>query len=362
MNNHKLPETIKKIAMFTDIHWGRRSNSKVHNQDCIDFVDWFCLQVQADSSITHIAFLGDWFESRSAINIETMEYSRKGICKLDSLGIPILFIVGNHDLHRRTTREIHSVKIFEELTNLTVIDSPTIIDDLLFCPFMFDHEYPELLKYNHLWAWLGHFEFKNFVITGYNTVMDHGPDHKIFSGPKKIFSGHFHKRQAQDNVRYIGNVFPADFGDAGDINRGMCTYHVKEDKIEFKDWDVCPTYYKTKLSDVIDNKWTPLNKMKVKCIVDVDISYQDAQDLREAMIETYQLRDFILEEDRETKQGVLEGDNVTVTDSMLDFTGIDDLVINQLELLKGDPKIKIDPSVLIEIYKDLPVEVEEGDE
>ena len=291
-----------------------------------------------------------------------MEYSYEALQRLNGLGLPVYFIVGNHDLHRRTTRELHSVRIFNEFDNIVVIDKPTVVDNLLFCPFMFDHEYPSLIKHNDLWAWIGHFEFKNFVITGYNTVMDHGPDHKMFSGPKKIFSGHFHKRQGQDNVQYIGNVFPADFGDAGDINRGMCTYLVKEDKIEFTDWKDCPTYYKTRLSEVIDDKWMPLPKMKVKCIVDIEISYQDAQELREAMIDTYKLRDFLLEEDREAKQGVVEGDNVKVTESMLDFTGIDDLVINQLEILKTDAKIKVDPDLLIALYKDLPSEITEGTE
>jgi hypothetical protein len=227
---------------------------------------------------------------------------------------------------------------------------------------LFDHEYPDLLKHNELLAWFGHFEFKNFIITGNSVVMEHGPDHKMFSGPKRIFSGHFHKRQGQDNVQYIGNVFPADFGDAGDINRGMCTYDVKEDKMEFRDWDGCPSYYKTHLTDVIEGKWTPLPKMKVKCVVDVEISYQDAQELREGMIKEYKLRDFVLEEDREAKQGVLEGENVTVTENMLDFTGIDDLVTQQLEVLKLDPNIKVDPDFLISIYKDLPIEIAEGNE
>lgn len=357
------PTAFKKIGMFTDIHFGRRSNSKIHNQDCVDFVEWFCKQIEADGKYSHICFLGDWFESRSAINIETLEYSYMALKRLNELGIPVYFIVGNHDLHRRTTREIHSVRIFNEMTNFTVIDSVHVEDGLLFAPYLFDTEYPALVQHNKLWAWFGHFEFKNFVLTGYNTVSTHGPDHTMFAGPKRIFTGHYHKRQGKDNVQYIGNAFPMDFGDAGDIKRGMCTYHVQEDRIEFVDWPDCPSYYKTKLSNVIAEDWTPLPKMKVKCIADVEITYQDAQELHEAIVKAYNLRDFIIEEDRETKQGILEGENVKVTESMLDFTGIDDLVVQQLETLKLDKKMKgIDADVLIEIYKDLPVEVIEGDE
>lgn len=348
--------------MFTDIHFGRRSNSKIHNQDCLDFIEWFCKKVKADKTITHVAFLGDWFESRAAINIETMDYSYVGLQMLNSLGLPVYFVVGNHDLHRRTTRDVHSVRMFNELSNFKVIDHPIVEDGILFSPFLFDTEYADLVKYNDLWAWMGHFEFQNFIITGYNTIMEHGPSHKSFSGPKRIFSGHFHKRQGQDNVQYIGNAFPMDFGDAGDYNRGMCTYSVKEDKIEFADWSDCPKYYKTQLSEVLAETWRPLPKMKIKCVVDVEIGYQDAQDLREGMIDVYKLRDFILEEDRAAKQGVLEGDNVTVKESLLNFTGIDDLVVQQLELLKTDANVKMDPDLLISIYKDLPIESAEVEE
>ena len=357
---NKYPEKLKKIAMFTDIHWGKKNNSRIHNQDCLDFLDWFIFQL--DKDVSHIVFLGDWFESRSAINIETLEYSRQGICKLDKLGLPIFFIVGNHDLHRRTTREIHSVKFFDELKNLTVIDHPTIIDNCLFSPFLFEHEYTNIIQHNDLYAFFGHFEFKGFMITGNNMLMDHGPDHRLFPGPKRIFSGHFHKRQQIDNVHYIGNCFPHDFGDAGDYERGMATYYVKDDKLKFTNWSGCPKYYKTTLSRVIDESWTPLPRMKVKCVIDGDVGYQDAQDLRDAMIKTHRLRDFVLEEDRAAMQGLHEGENVKVTESMLDFTSIDDLVIQQLMAVKDDKKSTIDAEMLIEIYKSLQVEATEKDE
>lgn len=359
----KKPTVLKKIGMFTDIHFGRRNNSKVHNQDCLDHLTWFCGKIKEAGDYTHIAFLGDWFESRSAINIETMEYSYQGLRMLNDLGIPVYFLVGNHDLHRRTTREVHSVRMFQELTNIVVIDKPTVIDECLFSPFLFEPEYGSMIQHNDLYAFFGHFEFKNFVITGYNTVMDHGPDHTLFNGPKKIFSGHFHKRQVNDNVVYIGNAFPMDFGDAGDFERGMCTYHVQDDRVEFENWDDAPTYGRTTLTKVMDGSWQPKQKMKVKCTIDVELGYSDAQELRDGMIEMYQLRDFVLEEDRAAKQGVLEGDTSKVTESIgVDFSGIDDMVIAQLEAAKEDKALKVDPDKLIEIYKNIKIEIIEGTE
>jgi DNA repair exonuclease SbcCD nuclease subunit len=355
------PVEFKKIAMFTDIHFGRRGNSKIHNQDCLDYVNWFCTQVK-NGNYSHVAFLGDWFESRSAINIETLEYSYMALQQLNNLGMPVYFCVGNHDLHRRTTRDVHSVRMFNEMSNFIVIDKPTIVDSIMFSPFLFEEEYPKLIEYNDLWAWCGHFEFKNFILTGHTRVAEHGPDHRVFSGPKRIFSGHFHKRQEQDNIIYIGNAFPMDFGDAGDYDRGMCTFYVNENKVTFTNWNDCPKYYKTTLSAVIEEKWHPLPKMKVKCIIDGEVSYQDAQDLRNAMMEGYNLRDFSLEEDRAVKQGLLEGDNCKVEETLMEFDSIDGLVIKHLETIKDEKKSIIDGMMLVEIYKSLSIEVSEGDQ
>ena len=32
---------FKKAAVFTDIHFGLKNNSSIHNQDCEDYIDWF---------------------------------------------------------------------------------------------------------------------------------------------------------------------------------------------------------------------------------------------------------------------------------------------------------------------------------
>ena len=32
---------FKKVACFTDIHFGLKSNSTTHLNDCEEFVDWF---------------------------------------------------------------------------------------------------------------------------------------------------------------------------------------------------------------------------------------------------------------------------------------------------------------------------------
>ena len=38
---------FKKAAVFTDIHFGLKSNSLQHNQDCNNFVDWFITKAKS---------------------------------------------------------------------------------------------------------------------------------------------------------------------------------------------------------------------------------------------------------------------------------------------------------------------------
>lgn len=338
-----------KYAIMTDIHFGRRMSSQVHNQDCIDFVDWFCDRVVAEGC-THIAFLGDWFESRANINIGTLEYSYRALKRLNSLGLPIRFCVGNHDLHRRSTREIYSTNMFNEFANVTVVADPTVIDGMLFLPYLFDDEYPALSAYSNIPVWMGHLEFKGFNITGYNMVLDHGPDHGLFFRQRHIFCGHFHKRQARDNVVYIGNCFPMDHGDAGDLARGMCIYDVGGDVVEFIDWDDCPRYEKVRLSDVLAGKWNPTHKKAyVKCIVDVDISYSEAQAIKDEIMNSFQVRDFKLEENGDLRSALTEGDDSLAVEE--ESMSLDEIVVSSIKGITDIPNINVD--MLTTIYTEL---------
>ncbi|MCK5344041.1 MAG: metallophosphoesterase [Candidatus Heimdallarchaeota archaeon] len=346
-------KTLKKSACFGDIHHGKKANSHSHNQDCLNFVTWFCEQVRSDPEIDHVIFLGDWNENRSALNIATLNYSYKSAKLLNGLGIPVFFIVGNHDLYHRHTREIHSVVPFQEFDNFIVIDEPTLIEQIgdgaLLCPYLFPEEYPNLVKYIDIPFWAGHFEFKGFMVTGHGMIMPTGPNHEDFNKPKHIISGHFHKRQAVDNIVYMGNTFPMDFGDAGDVGRGMMTYNHVSDEMLFIDWVDCPKYTKTKLSDLLDKTVILHEDSRVKCVVDIPISFEESQHLRQSFTERYNLREFTLEESHEIR-AVLSG-----TDANIDWEGDNLLGVNELvmQMLNEINSQHINNQKLVEIYQGL---------
>ncbi len=223
---------------------------------------------------------------------------------------------------------------------------------MLFAPYLFhaDGEYTELIeKYRQVPFWAGHFEFKGFLVTGYGIKMPTGPEPADFDGPEHIVSGHFHKRQADRNIVYMGNTFPMDFGDAGDDERGMMTHdHVKNEML-FYDWKECPKYLKVKLSDLLNETETVYPNSRVKCIVDVPISFEESTAVREAYMKKFDLREFSMEESLEIREA-LSDTETTIDWEENELASVNELVLQMLTDIESE---HIDNDKLVDIYKGL---------
>jgi DNA repair exonuclease SbcCD nuclease subunit len=295
--------------------------------------------------------MGDWHENRNALNISTLTYSYEAGKLLNALGLPIFFCIGNHDLYHRHTRELYSVIPFHEFTNFVVVNEPLLLPNMgegtLISPYLFSHEYPDLVKYLELQTWWGHFEFKDFVVTGYNITMPTGPDPIDFAGPT-IFSGHFHKRQSKNNIHYIGNTFPMDFSDAGQTDRGMVVYDHTTGKINYKNWAECPKYAKVRLTEILDDTTSVPTNARIKCIIDVPISYEESSFLKQKFIDDFQLREFAMEESQDIVDA-LKGDVVELGDDVK-LDSVDDLVIQMINSIDTP---HIETAMLAQIYQQL---------
>jgi len=344
---------LKKAACFTDIHFGRKSNSIQHNQDCINFVNWFCDYVKNDPSIDHVVFMGDWHESRNNLNIITLHNSYISAKQLNNLNLPIYFIIGNHDLYFKKSRDVYSVIPFNEFSNFNIIDKPTLIKEthkpVLLCPYLFEEEYEQLTKYYNIPIWMGHFEFKGFIVTGQTIIMPTGPDPTKFNKPKFIFSGHFHKRQRNKNIVYIGNTFPMDFSDVYDIERGLMVFDYTNEEILFENWKDCPKYIRTTLSEIKEEKIELDSNTRVQCIADISLSFKETTELKQQLTEKYNLREFVLTDIDTLNESLTQTEvNTDIEDPTL--LNIDHLVLHMLNQIKDKD---IDNKLLQEIYKQI---------
>lgn len=352
---------LNRILKFTDIHWGARDNDLVHLNDCTKFIEWV-VQLATTKQIDAIAFLGDWFENRSSIDLRTLQRSYEGMKKLDSIGIPIFFMIGNHDLMFKFRREIASPVIFDEFKNIILIkDEPISITTdtgvkMLFCPFLFHDEYVESAPLvNSHDVVFGHFEFQGFVVTGKHAIMEHGPDHKLFNAPKRIFSGHFHKRQTKGNVTFIGNTFCTNYGDVHDVERGVSIYELNSDRLTFENYPYNPMFFYVNLSELLDNEQLTFPAdSRVKCFIDVPVEYSEIQNLKSEMMDMFNLREFTLEDVYSSKEMLTQEQDgvslVTTTDVPVEY---DQAIPHILETNLVVVNSSIRKDVLVDLFEQL---------
>lgn len=334
---------FKKAAVFTDIHYGLKSNSITHNTDCDSFIDWFIQKAKEEGCETCF-FLGDYNHHRASINIQTLQFGLKGLEKLSKNFDTVYFIPGNHDLYYRDKRDIHSVEWAKHLPNVEIINDWFITKDVVIAPWLVGDDYKRLPKLEGKYLF-GHFEMPNFYMNAQVLMPDHGEikDTHV-SNFETVFSGHFHKRQSRNNIWYIGNAFPHNYADAGDDQRGMMILEWGKDP-EFHAWPDQPLYKVYKLSEVLDNpEGLLLPKSSVRIHLDIDISYEEANFIRETLIPKYSIREMSLipiKSDQHS-QDLAPGE--------IKFESVDQIVIDNLTAIESD---YFDSKLLLEIYRNL---------
>ena len=335
-------QLFKKVACFTDIHFGLKSNSQVHNQDCEDFVDWYIAKAKEEGCDTGI-FMGDWHHNRNSLNITTMDYSLRALEKLGSAFDQFYFFPGNHDLYYKDKRDIHSVEFGKYIPGITIVHEPITTGDVTMCPWLVADEWKAIGKKKAKYIF-GHFELPHFYMNAMVQMPDHGEIQlDAFDGYEMGFSGHFHKRQSKGNMHYIGNAFPHNYADAWDDERGMMILEWGG-KPEYHSWDNQPTFRTVKLSQLIDEADILIKpKQHLRVTLDIDISYEEASFIKEKFVSDYDIRELTL---------ITEKKNVEInTDIDIQaFESVDQIVSSQLVNIDSDTYNK---NTLLEIYNNL---------
>jgi len=336
-------QLFKRVACFTDIHFGLKSNSAVHNQDCEEFVDWFIQEAKAAGAETCI-YLGDWHHNRNSINLITLDTSMRCLEKLGAAFEQFYWFPGNHDLFYKDKREIHSSAFGKHIPGVTVIDEITTIGDVTLVPWLIGDEWRDIGKVKSKYMF-GHFELPLFYMNAMVQMPDHGELQAVhFEHQDYVFSGHFHKRQNRGKIWYIGNAFPHNFADTWDDDRGMM-FMDWGGTPEFKSWSEAPKFRNVKLSELIDRKEEIMkSKMYLKVNLDIDISYEEANFLKETFINEYDIREISLIQEKTNLEGNID-DNPDA-----EFESVDQIVTEQLVNIESDA---FDKKLLLDIYHNL---------
>ena len=334
---------FKKAAVCTDMHWGLKSNSLVHNRDCEAFIDWFIAKAKEEGCETGL-FLGDWHNHRASINLQTLQFSVRALEKLSKAFDKFYFIPGNHDLYYRDKRDIHGAEWAKHIPNIVIVNDWFTEGNVTIAPWLVGDDHKRIHKLSGQYMF-GHFELPHFKMNAMVEMPDNGEikvDH--FNGFESVYSGHFHMRQKKENVTYIGNCFPHNYADAGDSARGMM---VKEWGMEDKyfSWPDQPLYRVLKLSDAIDNAASIFKpNMLVRVELDIGISYEEATFIKETFIKDYNLREMALIPIKTNSVGI------DLAPGEIKFESVDQIVTDQITNIESE---FYDPKLLLKIYQSL---------
>ena len=265
--------------------------------------------------------------------------------KLGAAFEQFFFFDGNHDLYYKDKRDVNSTGFAKHIPGITFIDEITTIDDVTIVPWLVGDEWKKLrnLKSKYIF---GHFELPSFYMNAMVQMPDHGELRaEDFQHQSYVFSGHFHKRQQQGVVHYLGNAFPHNYADAWDDDRGMMILDRENDKEPvYVNWPDCPKYRTVKLSQLIDEADTLIKpNMYLRVNLDLPISYEEASFIKETFINTHNCREISL-----IPQKSLE--EISTQLDIQQFESVDQIVAGEIAAIDSD---NFNKKTLMDIYNEL---------
>lgn len=163
-----------------------------------------------------VIFLGDTFHTHAVIRSEIMKLVYNSIRKISQKS-QVIMIVGNHDLNSANNPTSHSLEVFKHLSNIQVVDTPSIVDNDLYVPYLHHSEaFMEACNLNKNYQRI----FAHQLFLGANMgfiTSSEGVKCSDLNEQVKIFSGHIHKKQILNQVTYVGTPYASESSDADEV-------------------------------------------------------------------------------------------------------------------------------------------------
>tara|TARA_R100000655_G_scaffold24671_7_gene50061 strand:- start:1027 stop:2061 length:1035 start_codon:yes stop_codon:yes gene_type:complete len=221
-----------KVAIITDTHYGARKGSKhLHDYFEMFYRDIFFPSLE-EHKIDTIIHMGDIFDSRKAIDLQSLEWSKKVVFEpLKKYKVHAL--IGNHDCYYKNTNHVNSPELLlKDYPNIKTYSKASEISldklKILLLPWINSENFEEtenLIKKTKAKVAMGHLEVNGFKATR-GHMMESGMDVKIFSKFEKVYSGHFHTRSDDGQIFYLGNPYEMFWNDVNDP-RGFHLFDTK---------------------------------------------------------------------------------------------------------------------------------------
>jgi len=335
-----------KIAIICDTHFGTRGDSELFLDHSLNFFENRFFPYLRKEGIDTILHLGDFFDRRKYVNINTLNQVRKRfLSQLE--GFKFHCILGNHDTYFRSTNEVNSLKeiLDDRYSSVILHEEPTTLDfgglGIALVPWINKknrEDFLNFIKTCKTKILMGHFEINGYEVIPGLRFAD-GLDARLFHRFSSVMSGHFHMKQSKGNIHYLGTPYQITFSDANQ-RKGFHVLDTETGNLEFvENQDKMFHVFVYDENENLDRE-TYKNKY-VKIMVDrrngrsnkgVDLLIDELNSLPVANLTVVELE----EEKKEDEEAIdLQKDTLTIISEEIDRMGINNSeklkkVINEL--------------------------------
>ena len=224
-----------KVAIITDTHFGARKGSDhLHNYFEMFYRDVFFPSLEKHQ-IDTVLHMGDIFDSRKAIDLKSLEWSKRVVFE-PLKKYKFISIIGNHDCYYKDTNYVNSPELLlKAYSNITLYSKATEIKvgglDILMLPWINSQNFEEskkMIEDSKCKVAMGHLEINGFKATR-GHMMETGMDTSVFDKFDKVYSGHYHTRSNNGKIYYLGNPYEMFWNDVND-KRGFHLFDTKTTK------------------------------------------------------------------------------------------------------------------------------------
>ena len=211
-----------KVAIITDTHYGARKGSKhIHDYFELFYKNVFFPSLE-EHNIDTVIHMGDIFDSRKAIDLQSLEWAKKVVFE-PLKKYKVHAIIGNHDCYYKDTNYVNSPELLlNNYSNITTYSELAEINidglGILLIPWINSSNYDNaknVIQNCKSKIAMGHLEMNGFQATR-GHVMENGMEVNVFDNFTRVYSGHFHTRSNDGKIYYLGNPYEMFWNDVND--------------------------------------------------------------------------------------------------------------------------------------------------
>lgn len=268
---------MSKVVLINDVHIGVRNDNHFYVESQLKFFEDQFIPYFEKNGITELFILGDLFDRRKYVNFNTLyTFKRRLFDVLESKGINVNILVGNHDTAYKNTNKVNSPELLlSEYQNIKVYTSPkdVYIDKkpIAVVPWVNSENYDQFINFNRTSkakVMFGHFEIKDFYMYANSIRCSEGFDRQVFERYDMVLSGHFHEKSHSDNITYLGAPSEYTWMDA-ECDRGFHVLDLETNELTFEknDGTIHHRVYYDDSIDLMEYDFNQFRKTILKLIV-----------------------------------------------------------------------------------------------